>query len=46
MGLEHREEFFGSSSLCALQAFAQTVEDGTIADLSLTVALRIIGRGE
>ena len=44
--LSHPGEFLGPFALCSLQAFAQAVENGAIADLSLTNALEIIGSGE
>ena len=46
IGSEHSGEFLGPFALCSIQAFVQAIEDGSNADLSLTIALRIIGHGE
>ena len=46
IGPENPGEFLGPYALCSVQAFAQAVEDSTITDLSLTIALRITGLGE
>ena len=39
-------EFLGPFALCSIQVFAQAVENGAIADLGMTIALRIVGSGE
>jgi len=46
IGPEHSKKFLSPFAIWFVQAFTQAVEDGMIDDLSLTIALRIIGRGE
>ena len=46
VGPEHLGKFLGPYALCSVQVFAQAVEDSTITDLGLTIALRITGPGE
>jgi len=46
IGPEHSREFLNPFVLCSILVFAWAIEDGTIADLSLTIAFRIIGHGE
>jgi len=46
VGPEHPRDFLGPSVFCSIQAFVQAIENGAIADLGLTTALRIVGSGE
>jgi len=46
VGLDYLREFLGPFALCCIQAFVQIVKDGVIADLSLTITLRIVGSEE
>jgi len=42
----HSGKFLHPFAFSFVQIIAQVIEDGTVADLSLTIALRIIRRGE
>ena len=46
IGSEHSEKFLDPFAFCSVQTFTQAIKNGMIADLSLTIAFRIIGCGE
>ena len=46
VGSEHPEEFLGPYAIYSIQAFTRAIKDDTIADLGLTIALRIVESGD